>query len=98
MAMDSAELTHTQKIAVSVIAGLLAAWIGWVSWELYTFKAADKMHSALAVLTTGINNVDRKLDVEIERSKIKDDVQHNWLKEVSDRTKSNRERLIRLER
>ncbi len=91
------DVTTAQKVSVSVVTALLIGWIMWVSWELYQAKAADKMNTAIAALAQGINDTDGKLDTEIERSKIKDDSTHSWLKATYELASHNKGRIIELE-
>ena len=80
---------------------VFAAWLGWISWEVVGIKSDrnidEKIHMVSIDLVRAIGVVSGNLNTEIERSKIKDDRQHGWLKFVNDTALENKGRIIEIE-
>jgi len=84
-----------------ITAGVFAAWLGWISFEVVGIKSDknvdQKINDVATELVRAVGAVSGNLNTEIERSKIKDDSQHGWLKFVSDLAQENKGRIITLE-
>jgi len=84
-----------------VAAGLFVGWLSWISWEVVGIKSDKDVDEKINVVATdlvrAVGMVSGNLNTEIERSKIKDDQQHGWLKFVNDTALDNKGRIIALE-
>ena len=89
----------------STVEGLAAltfvVWLGWISWEVVYIKSDKNVDAKINAVSTelvralGVTN--GNLNTEIERSKIKDDSTHNWLKATYELANHNKGRIIEIE-
>ena len=84
-----------------IIASVFVAWLAWSSWEIVNIKSdrnvEDQIHAAVLALTKSIAAVNGNLNTEIERSKIIDNRQRDWLKATYELANHNKGRIITLE-
>jgi hypothetical protein len=68
--------TIIESVAVSVF----VIWLSWISYEVVTLKSDRGLDNLALATSQSLGNINGKLDIEIERSNIRDDLQENMIK------------------
>ena len=94
-------MADQRNIVEGIAVSVFIVWLGWISYEVVNIKSDrdidNKIHLVATDLVRAIGEVSGNLNTEVERSKIKDDSTHNWLKATYELANHNKGRIIEIE-